>query len=490
MLIEQLDYKHQNYSWSVSPDLWTGSIYFMGLPQQPHDTAPVGQNNSSPFRTRFINELENLNGIQNSKGFPTNVRKIALINGTTNGTKTNLAGEISLELAGFSPSWNKAIYFTNKNLGTQNEMIQTFSGKISIPVKIGQIFGTEIISPVPLIYTAGKSRPNINPRGSMDVVQGGTFTTNKIIKDEFSPQLDEAGVEQQWRIYKPNHTFIPTISSLAFKNPNFDWTLPLNRNLLCNPNNKEIEFDSYFSPAKNEEHVALTNESVEWLLKEINGSPQAPWFYVNSDELVGEKVICQNEIVNYNFGTDVCKLPSLVKNWEVNENLQILSSSSLGLTVKAINNGAGIITAVFDNEMKVTKKIWVEKPNFALVVNVTPDMLEKSFATFTSTSDDLKIENQGITAATLTKTSNNGISTNIFNNGFFSFSAKFNGYNTNKLTATATNRCGTTTYTEFFLEMMKMQNPAQPKFFSIYPNPSHSIINIELKNQNHFQQYQ
>jgi Putative serine esterase (DUF676) len=341
MLIEQLDYKHQNYELNQNPDLWTGSIYFMGVQLQSHGMTPFGQNNNSPFRTRFMNELENLNGLPNSKGFPTNVRKIALINGTTNGVKTNSEGQTFLDLAGFKPSWNKAIYFVNANLAKQNEIIQTFSGKISIPVKIGQIFGTEIYSPVPLIYTAGKSRPNINPRGCMDVVQGGTFATAKIIKDEFSIELAEAGVEQQWRTYKPNHAFIPTVSSLAFKNPNFDWSTPLNRNLVCDPTNKEIPFDSYFSPSKNEAHVDLTKESVDWLLSEIQGNQQPASFSINDSQLAGPRAICNNEIASYSFGTDVCKLPAAVQSWSVSPNLQINSSNGLNITVQANITGDG-----------------------------------------------------------------------------------------------------------------------------------------------------
>ena len=470
MLIEQLDYKHQNYSWHVSPDLWTGSIYFMGFSQQPNDTAPLGQNNSSPFRARFMNELENLNGVQNSKGFPTNVRKIALINGTTNGTKTNSEAQTCLELAGFSPSWNKAIYFVNNNLASQNQMVQTFSGKISIPVKMGQIFGTEIFSPVPLIYTAGKSRPNINPRGSMDVVQGGTFSTQKIIKDEFSPQLDEAGVEQQWRVYKPNHCFIPAVSSLAFKNSNFDWSAPINRNLLCDTNNKEIEFDSYFSPSKNEEHVDLTNESVEWLLAEIQDMPQKPSFSINENQLAGPRQLCNNQIANYGFGNDVCKLPSLVQSWTVSPNLQINSSNSLNITVKSnitTDGEEGIITANFSSAVKYEIHVWIGKPSFTYQYTYYDIQPVKSTLCIVSAEPNMTLEQQGVTNVTWTGLT----AVNMICRKTTSPICK---------EATVTNACGSSKF-KYNCDFSKQS--ATNNYFIVYPNPTMDIVNIELKDK-------
>ncbi|WP_187477502.1 esterase/lipase family protein [Amniculibacterium sp. G2-70] len=86
MLIEQLDYIQENPPYST--DL------------MPNGSVPNGGNNNTNFRQQFISNL-NSNGALGSSGFPQNLRKIAIINGTTNGTKTNYENQLFLELAAF-----------------------------------------------------------------------------------------------------------------------------------------------------------------------------------------------------------------------------------------------------------------------------------------------------------------------------------------------------------------------------------------------------
>lgn len=245
MLIEQLDNKHEAFPYPTK--LWGNNF-------------PSGQNNNTPFRQQFQNNL-NSNGLSGSNGYPQNLRKIALINGTTNGTTTNNAGNKFLELAAFTiikygqifgtPIQTKIMVATINDFFLQNTggNGQTFSGKVTIK----RVGGLEV-------QNGSVTRTNSNPRGTMDVVQGGTFNTQGIIKDEFTLALNDAVDSQEWRTYLPNHAFIPTVSSLAFKNPNFNWSIALNRNLVCDPNNKEIYFDTYFAPSNNEEHVFVSAE--------------------------------------------------------------------------------------------------------------------------------------------------------------------------------------------------------------------------------------
>ena len=474
MLIEQLDGNHENYNWWQNPYLFAGNN---------------GQNNKSPFRTQFISKLEN-NGLPNSKGFPTNVRKIALINGTTKGTKTNSEGQLVLELAGFKPSWLKVASIQNRNMASFGNWSQTFDGIVTYTVNRPAPLTPWWTVTTPVINYLTNNRQNTNPRGCMDVVQGGTYDTNGIIKEDFTPGLIAAGVSFEWRNYTPNHCFIPTVSSLALKNPNFDWSIPLNRNLVCDPANKETPFDTYFSPSKNEEHVALSQESVDWLLKEFKGVQQVPRFNVNESELVGQTVVCENQVLNYSFNSDLCRLPSGVRSWSTNNKLQIISSTNTGATVKGIANGSATLTATFQNGQTVTKNIWVGLPTFNIsrgtyqsetcdgvkyhyvpfIINLPPD----TSLTFHFLYPNVRYTTIG----------------NVYNFEFLkNYSGSFNIY------ATATNICGTFYYESEGEHQIgncaSLNNSGGNKselnnvssLFKTYPNPTNYLVNIELKNQ-------
>ena len=302
----------------------------------------------------------------------------------------------------------------------------------------------------------------------MDVVQGGTFETAKIIATEFSPEFYAAGLAQEWRTFKPNHSFIPTISSLAFKNPNFDWSTPLNRNLICDPANKEIPFDNYFSPSSNEEHVALTQESVDWLLNEFKGIDQTPRFSLNNVTITGPSVICENTNTTFSF-PDICKIPSAVA-WSINANAQIVSSTGYSVVIKGLTNGSATLTATFQNGQTLTKKIWSGGPDVRATVSLYPEMEIKNKVCFYSNIDGVSLAQQGV-IRNLTP----GLNGNYCYTGFLAEDENY---------FSIANSCGTTTYT-----LQDLIGSARPdnlnlnsKFYKTYPNPTNNIINIELKN--------
>lgn len=355
MLIEQLDGKHEAFPYPTS--LWGNS-------------SPNGQNNNTPFRQQFQNNL-NTNGTSGSNGYPQNLRKIALINGTTNGTTTNNAGNKFLELAAFTIIKYGQIFGTpiqtKIKVATINDSFlqntggygQTFSGKVTIK----RTGGIEV-------QNGSVNRTNSNPRGLMDMVQGGTFNTQGIIKDEFTLVLNDEVDSQEWRTYLPNHAFIPSVSALAFKNPNFNWANAININLVCDPLNKEIYFDSYFTPNNNEKHVFISAENANWLIKELTGNPQAPYFHVQENALVGASHICKDVNSTYTFD-DVCKIPSAViydgnTGWSVEGNLAIVSFTEYSVIVKGTSDeySSGIIKARFQNGYTLEKEIIIGKPTY------------------------------------------------------------------------------------------------------------------------------
>ncbi len=295
------------------------------------------------------------------------MRKISLINGTTNGMKTNSEGQLVYDIAVFGTFNLKAFYNVDRNLATPGNSVTTFEGRFTKEILCGIPFTNMTYLCELIITDAWRNDVNTNPRGCMDVVPGGTSDTVGAIKKSIdeNPAIQENRVEN--RVFVPNHAFIPTVSSLAFKNPNFDWSTPLNRNLVCDPANKEIPFDSYFSPSKNEKHVYLSKESVDWLLAEIQGNPQVPSFDVNQNQLIGPNLICNNQTATYSFGNDICKLPSEV-TWSVTPNAQITTPNNYSVIIKGVSNGPATITATFQNGQTFEKKIWVGTPDIDLLL--------------------------------------------------------------------------------------------------------------------------
>jgi len=220
MLIEQLDYKHEPYQINQPP---FPPIY--GYPTNLfRDRETAGQNNYSPFRQRFMKTLE-------EAGFPNKPRKIALVNGTTISTKVGgVEGETFLQLTARTILGFKVIEATSRFLEVPFRENEIFKGRLNLGLWNA--------------IRRNMNRTNINPRGSMDIVQGGTYNTPEVIKEEFSTAMDENG--QVWKYDWENeiyvHSFIPTVSSLAFYKPDFNWNDNINRNLVCTG---EIPFDSY-----------------------------------------------------------------------------------------------------------------------------------------------------------------------------------------------------------------------------------------------------
>lgn len=389
----------------------------------------------------------------------------------------------------------KVATIEDRFLGLPNATNQTFAGKA--------IYFSGWNNNFPYVINGTVTRTNINPRGSMDNVPGGIFDTQGIIKNEFDAALNSeipGRKSIEWRNYVPNHAFIPTISSLAFKNPNFDWSTALNRNLVCDPNNKEIYFDSYFAPSKNESHVFLSADSVNWLLKELGDNntppqPQVPHFPIMVNSMQGPSSICVNANTTYTFG-DICKVPSAA-TWSVSGNLEIVSQTGLGVTVKGTYNGVGVISAVFQNGQIVEKEIWVGAPVFKDFTFINNMGVSYCLAATDQLKMDLPTDKVVANFAGMT-------SLDIFNNNNWEWQRSNNliilNSSTDKNTRTicpmgpgfssikvrAKNACG---WSEWY-EIPEFEITALPpgifmkqsaNTFTVFPNPSNDMVYIGLK---------
>lgn len=331
-------------------------------------------NSGSSFFQNFYNN-QFTNGLPNSKGYPMNLRKIALANGSLSGVKTGFDSQQTINVRGFA------------------DVCLLLCAKIhvaSLEVNSLPSFGNtaQIARYKKNQSDKRTSATNLNSRGNMDIVPGGYFDSynqlhNSIMGQSgprttfalaFYMDLKPEDINLESRTNTKIHSFIPTFSALGIKNPNQDWGQNLSRNLVCS---SETPFDSYYGETNNAEHVSFNYTSVDWLFKELGDSvnppiAQAPVFPIQSSLLVGTNKICLNETATYQL--DPCKVPSSV-TWSISPNFQIISSNDFSITLKTISEGSATLTATFQNGQKITKSIRVGPINVVTNTIVGPNVV-------------------------------------------------------------------------------------------------------------------
>ena len=451
--------------------------------------------NDSPYNTLFTNYYnnQNTNGVAGSGGYPVSnngFRKIALINGSLDGTKTNVGNDIAYEgrkylyvrgyidLSWWFFNWNVTGFRINNwfmpGYGGSNEI---FSGEMGL-------FQTG------LDVTANNFG---NIHGSYDVIPGGMLDSQKDLKNEITEGLSGKGLRSEVGDYFENHSFIPSFSALGHLQPNQNWGNPLNFNLKC-PSNNLTPFDSYFGESKNTTHTTFNKESVAWLLKELAGNPQAPYFPLQAGLLTGPDVVCDTN-VTYSFA-DVCKVPSPVTTWSVSSNLNIVSSTSYSVIVNKIEDGEGFIKATFQNGQTTTKTIWAGYPQLQeiqLLGNSSQQLCIAPADNLTTSVDgSVRAIYKGMTSQEINLASNwqwQSIDPCV---------ALFGSKNTRSVcpisicTTTirvrAKNSCGWSDWYDYPIEVFEKPNQnlrqSQTNKFSVFPNPSNDIVTVDLRNQN------
>ncbi len=371
---------------------WNGSQlktdYFDGRASAQGYPASHGH----PFFVQYYNDLYN-NGLPDSHGYPLNLRKIALINGSLDGSKSF-----------YNPfTQQEDNYIGNKAMGLNIRAFQTICFVFCFDVHIGSLEAYNLpdyndygkISRFKKAFNDhSKYATNINPRGNMDNVPGGWYPSFDDVAspidgtDPFLPggsfwnfeftmdnviyAISDFFGSADLNVYKNEHvnSFIPTVSSLGFKNPNFNWNQELDRVLTCTSG--EIPFDNYYGPKQNEQHTSFTEKSITWLLEELDGDSvyPVPTVYLDGGDLSGPSTICENQTSTYSFGP--CE-STPVLSWEVSNNLIKTSYDDFSVTVRPknpISNGTGYIRAIFEN-YPLQKEFWVGAPEVPAGSDIT-----------------------------------------------------------------------------------------------------------------------
>jgi pimeloyl-ACP methyl ester carboxylesterase len=256
-----------------------------------------GLNRTANFHSTYYNRLNNLNGLTNSHGYPQNLRKVTLINGSYAGQTVYNAGTDAVNVDAFDNTFNilgfKAIMKFMPNNGNS---AKTFEGVVLDKFK-GIKFGfpyfnstTTTFNPTtnmsqkntfvdfgigtffPPIYKkfneffGENTTINSNPNGSIDIMPGGRINIFQKVYDPINKLLNTTGgITPTTHTLYGDHCFIPSWSSMGFKNPNFLWSTPFS-NSFCD---QKIYFDGYFAPQFSEDHVHISKESSDWAFDEV-----------------------------------------------------------------------------------------------------------------------------------------------------------------------------------------------------------------------------
>jgi len=292
-----------------------------------YDYSPTST--SSPYFTNYQADLA-VNGLENSNGYPTLSRNIAMVNGSIAGVRNANAGQRFLDMRGYIDlSWwffdwtiNVLSIKNNYQYNTNNE------GTVFNASGVRDNHWSELeINWRRQIFNS----LNTHWQGSLDVVPGGYFNSGNDLKEELVFKLKGKNIRR--KMYTPSsesgtvipHAFIPTHSGLD-TNGFSNWYQPIDENLLCDTQNPKTPFDNYFGENHNSDHVSFTQKSKDWLFAELDADPvtgpfPAPSVYLTSDDLIGDNTICNGETKTYYF--EDCKITGDI-TWTVHPNLDIV----------------------------------------------------------------------------------------------------------------------------------------------------------------------
>ena len=344
-------------------------------------TSPTHNLANSPYFSTYYNNL-NSNGVSGSNGYPVTTptfRKIAMINGSLTGVKHGTEGQSFLYsrvyIRGLWPFQNSTITlarFHDSFMAGYGNTGQVFQGDGQTTRFSLHLFGgCNPCLPHPR-YSLNVTNNDI--RGSLDIVPGGFFKFGETLKNSIEDGANSGGFRSETTDYVASNSFIAAFSSLGHLNPWQNWSNPLNTNLTCS-SNKQTPFDSYWGSDTNTEHTTFTKEGIDWLLKELAGKQQAPYFPIQEGLLEGDKGLCENQIKTYTIN-EICKVPSsllynndagvAVNGWSVEGNLQIISFTAYSVTVKGTSNlpNDAKIIATFQNGQRYETIVHVGVPSY------------------------------------------------------------------------------------------------------------------------------
>ena len=325
----------------------------------------IFQNNTATLRQTFLNNI-NTNGLTGSDGWPVNLKRIALSNASDKGVEYGTPGDEIMHIKA-NKLGKKVFEFQTRFMGRTNESVDITD--IFFTTKWFIFLWPHNPDPVSLL--------NSNPNGAMENLPGSYLGSNQDVFDGILEELKNEKTNIKIQSCKPNHTFMPVISTLAFNNTNVDWSQVLNnRNLVCTG---EIPFDAYFIDGRNNPHITITEANYNWLEYQFLNGVSGCDPVCGAFTITGDQQICDgntNTVHTYTFNGGIDAGETLT--WSVSGDLIISSTSgsTVGIKITAAN-GSGIVTATLKNACgdRVVQNFQVQvgKPNIYLTSALNED---------------------------------------------------------------------------------------------------------------------
>jgi Putative serine esterase (DUF676) len=255
-----------------------------------HQLDPSGQQ----FHIPFMRAVQN-NGLPGSLGWPQQVRRVALANGSNTGQANTQAGQagatgIQLDVARTAGATRRSFFYRSTTSGTQIAANMYFAPNAN---NMSTVFNGEATVLVALVKKINKraSLKISTPYNSYDVAPGGIYDAQQQIVTGTMKGKQMPGYEYRFTTVRPNHCFIPTVSALAYQyrtitgGYNGVATLPdaytnlSTRSLICND---ETPFDAYYAYNGNSKHVTLDAPAQAWLVRELFSQTHPPTFLASN----------------------------------------------------------------------------------------------------------------------------------------------------------------------------------------------------------------
>ena len=310
--------------------------------------------NGDVFRKPFMRSLLD-NGLPGSMGYPTKLRRVGMSNGYLSGkmnTNMGLPGEstIRLDVVRDGAPGSRSFFYRPTSPGAQVSADMYFSPAAG---QSGVVFDGQaraLVAAFKPILRRVQKRHTSNANGSYDLAPGDSFDSQRQVRDQTvnGPSPGE-GYSYNFLIVKPTHSFIPTVSALAFDFRNtaaYDGTALLPnpytnlaaRQLGCG---NETPFDAIFAePTAPNAHVSATGPGADFLLRELYNVTQAAIFAPYTVSL------CSNTTATLRLADCAGPTGLMTYNWSVTgpavftgSGSQLAANGGLSQTIRSTGPG-------------------------------------------------------------------------------------------------------------------------------------------------------
>lgn len=309
------------------------------------------------YHIPFMRALQS-NGLPGSLGWPQQVRRVALANGSNTGQANAQAGVagttgIQLDVARTASAQRRKFFYRSTTSGTQIAANMYFSPNANTRGTVFDGEATVLVSLVKDIHKRRQFTAN-TPFSSYDVAPGGIYDAQQQIVTGTMNGPQMSGYAYRFTTVRPNHCFIPTVSALAYQyrtitsGYNGVTTLPdaytnlSQRQLICND---ETPFDAIYAYNGNAKHVTLDAPAQAWLVRELFNQTQTPTFQGSNNSAICLNASSVITLADCGSRTGATSYTWTLTGPGVFVSTGTTTASGTGLTQEVRNNGtAGTIT--------------------------------------------------------------------------------------------------------------------------------------------------